>query len=183
MFDGQGNEGAITFGKIGTVVVLFDHESDRSPFAFAYGEDGTGYDIERFFRGMPAQLRKLAQDEALQFMLQDYQGGKPGITAAMWGEGETITAAEPWDAIREHGGFLIEHALLDPTGAITDLQDNYALSDSQAQLLAALFERRLASEGQTISLTEGERAVLMAQGKADIQASRKLFELIHIILP
>jgi len=82
----MGTWGTITFGDGRTVGVFRDEHSPRSPLG-----SQQPYDLAPFFAEAPAEIRVLAQDQALSYVLEEHEGiVQPIITAALWGEGGAI---------------------------------------------------------------------------------------------
>lgn len=179
--DGQGGEGVVVFGDGRTVGGFFDHESDRSPIP---DEREREYDWRPFFAGIPPDLLALVQREILPRMRFEYRGIlTPIVTAAFWGRGDQLTGAEPWDAIFDNGGFLLETALLEPEEAIEACRANYAFSNAQVTALRSLFERRMASQDAVVSVAPAEGQLFRLGGEAAIEKSRALLAAVSIGLP
>src|SRR5207248_1258528 len=83
--DSAGSRGTIAFSGEKFVGVFFYERSDRNPF-----HSKSEYELDRFFTGLPHDLRSLAQDEALQYVLQESNGAAiPIITSAFWADGKS----------------------------------------------------------------------------------------------
>jgi hypothetical protein len=120
------------------VGVFFDEHSSRNPF-----RPGSDYIPERLFTGMPDNLRSLADDEALQYVLQEYQGAiAPVFTAVFWDDGERLAAAELWQRVLAH---LVRLQLMDAEDALAEWQKAYEMSSSQVTLARCLFDRKMAA--------------------------------------
>jgi hypothetical protein len=151
--DGSGNRAAIAFQDDAIVGVFFDHESERSP----YGDDGD-YDWRRYFTGAPAHVPALAAEHALPYMLQDeLVSPLPLITAACWSDGAELTGSESWPDVYTHGGHLVRIEILEPEEALAECQAEYEFTRAQADLLRALFQRKLASGPAPMVLTADEQ--------------------------
>jgi len=112
--DTAGTRGTVTFGDHALVGVFRDEHSPRSPL----WTDQT-YNLNLYLRGMPPALRDMADEEALQYVLEEHQGVTgPIITAAFWSDDDTLTAAEPWSDVVKHGAHLVSRELLDPDTAL-----------------------------------------------------------------
>ncbi|MDB5077860.1 MAG: hypothetical protein JWO42_4039, partial [Chloroflexi bacterium] len=142
----QGARGTIAFGSLGTVGVFFDVDSSRNPYP-----SGRTYELETYFRGISSELFALARDEALQYILDDYNGETlPVITSAFWSSGGSISAAEPWEDVLAHGAHLVEVDSLDNDDARKELEREYEFSQEQCTLLQSLFLRKTAASAQAV---------------------------------
>ncbi len=156
--DHAGTIGTVTFGEDGLVGVFFDAKSPRSPFV-----SGKPYSIDPLVAGMPPALRKLAEEEALQYMIQEHEGADvPIITAAVWSERGEVVAAEPWDEVRENGGHVVRFQCMDADGALAEWGSDMSLSPEQLALARTLYERKLALGDARYTMSEEEKRILGA---------------------
>jgi hypothetical protein len=157
----SGTTGAITFEASNLVAVFFDAKSPRSPFL-----SGEPYNIDYCLEGMPTGLLEVAKSEALQYMLQEYEGKPiPIITAAIWSVGETLAAIEPWENVRENGGHIIRIQLeFDDEPALAEWKNDLSLSDSQVELVRAIYRRKLSSGRHRMALSPAEVVTLAPAG-------------------
>jgi hypothetical protein len=180
--DSMGSRGTIAFaGETGEdiVGVFFDANSSRNPFR----SEVVDYSVDRFLMGMPTHLHKLAYEEALQYVLQDYRGVvMPVITAAFWSKGDRLEASEPWQQVFENGAHLIRIQLMELSQALSEWQEAYDLSSSQVALAQSLFDRKIATPDRPITLDSRERDILLAEATSDegIDESRASFAEIGI---
>lgn len=175
----MGAYGTVTFAENSVVGVFFDSHSSRSP----YRSEGS-YDLRSFLSGIPENLLVLANQEALQYVLQEYKGiTMPIITAAFWSEDDYLTAAKPWQEVFANGAHLVRIQLLDTEKAIAEWQTNYELKSSQVELTRSLFYRKVTRPQTQIVLDDQERSVLASDGTEGIEVSRELLAGIGIILP
>ena len=173
-----GAYGTITFAEKGVVGVFFDVHSQKSPFRAK-----KSYNLLSFFTGMPDDLLSLAHEEALQYVLQEYEGAdRPIITAAFWSEDKDLIGAEPWQNIFNNGAHLVSVQLLETDAAIAEWQSNYELSFAQVDLLRSLFTRKIADPNIPIVLNNQEKYVVVTDGAEGVAESRELFKSIGIIL-
>ncbi len=152
--DMQGRNGVVSFDDDLLVATFFDQDSERGPYRTP-GE----YDLNRFFRGMPAPHRSLVERRP-ELRLELYDEGISCVTAAFWNEGESLTAADPWDVVLAEGAQLIRIELLeDLDQSIGQWQQQTGMNTEQATVVRWLFDRKLAQPTGTIvlSLEEAER--------------------------
>jgi hypothetical protein len=176
--DSQGTRGTMTFAPEGLIGVFRDDQSSRAPWHCT-----TPYRLEDFFAGIPPDLRQLAEEEALMYVRDAYDGQvSPLITTAFWASTGDVTAAEPWSAVLEHGGHLIARELMDMEEGLAAWREHYGWSAAETDLIATLFMRRMATDAAVVvSPTEWE--CITRAGTAGIDDARVLLEHLGFILP
>jgi hypothetical protein len=178
-YNTQGTWGAITFGNNKTVGVFRNDKSPRAPW---HSEDP--YAINKILKGMPADLAAYAHETALRYLFDSYETYTgPIITAAFWGTGTTLEAAESWADIREHGGHLIDIDLMDSEEGIATWQAQYEWSDVESQLQRTLFNRRMAMPDTPVPVTPEEWALITKNGTQGVEDGRRLLEGLGFMLP
>ena len=66
-----------------------------------------------FFDGAPEEVIKIAENETLQYVLENVNGvEKPVISAAFWGTWDKLYSLQSFDSIVENGGHIIRSQLL-----------------------------------------------------------------------
>lgn len=177
--DTMGTHGTVSFYEDSVVGVFFDLHSPRNPF-----KSKKKYDIQVFEKGMPSELLMRAEQEALQYVLEEYEGKiQPVITAAFWSKGEHLTAAEPWANVVTHGAHLIRIEVTQTEKAFREIQTQYEFSDEQIQLVRSIYERKVEMPNANLLLTERERDQISSQGVQGLEQCRELFSKIGITLP
>jgi hypothetical protein len=169
--DSAGSHGTVAFSGDRFVGVFFYEQSSRNPF-----RDPSYIDVDRYFFGIPDDLRELAYRKALRYNLEEYNGAPtPVITTAFWGDGvgERLVACEDWASVFLHGACLIQHQLLKPDLALAEWATEYELEPKEMDLVMTLFQRRVASSSLPIPLLESELQLLesFSPTKEGIQAS------------
>lgn len=180
--DSSGSRGTVAFCGKQFVGVFFSESSDRNPFS-----SDRAYDLQRFLVGLPDDLATLAHDEALQYVLQDYEGSaSPIITSAFWGDGkqERVAAAEAWSDVFENGAFLIKNQLLKQDESLAAWQAEYELSDEESAFVKSLFHRKLSRPEAQLSLTTADLSLLksVTQDEEGLETSREPFSEINFLL-
>jgi hypothetical protein len=174
--DSQGTRGTFTFGPDGLIAVIRDDDSPKAPW-----NSKKPYSLEPFLKNIPQNLYNLAQKEALQYVLDEYNGYEgPVVTAAFWGTGEVMEGAEPWKEIFENGAHLIKFELMEPETAFKEIEPDYGFSEAQMRLLKTIYDKRIKAGLEPIYLTEPEIQQLSFNGEWDITESLELFEAINI---
>lgn len=175
----QGTRGTITFHRDRVVAVFCDDDSPRAPWHL----DGP-YTLEPYSSSMPDDVRRLAEQEAFQYVVDDVDGWAISVvTAAFWSDGEALIASEPWAEVLAHGAHLIETELMHMPEALEDFRDGYEWADAEIQLLQSIFTRRMEAATGPIYLEEWEWAAFIANGTEGLEESRALLADIGIMLP
>lgn len=167
MNDSQGSRATITFHSEYIIAVFQDlSKIDKSKSAYDY------------FAGAPNNILKIANEEALQYVLENINGEiKPIITAAFWGTWETLSSNETWDNITENGGHILTNQLLDYEKSLVNWDDNYGLNTIRLDLIHSLFQRKTTNKNCTIHLTEQETSALYG----DVEECRKSLRELNIL--
>ncbi|HRQ36762.1 MAG TPA: hypothetical protein PLD25_02475 [Chloroflexota bacterium] len=177
--DSQGTRGTITFSDNDVIGVFRDENSRRSPLTL-----DNGYDLSKYFAGIPPRLMKIAEQEALQYVLEEYQGSViPIVTAAFWSNDKFLAGADSWKDIYTHGAHVLRVQILDTETAIKEWQDNYEMSAPKVALMRSLFNQRLKNPKKELVLTGEELIILKGKGSRGIEESRELFAGINIVVP
>lgn len=181
--DSAGSRGTVAFSTRNPamfVAVFFLESSNRNPF-----RSNREYQLEPFLRGIPEELRPLADSEALQYVLQEYQGRPtPIITAAFWSDGrqQRAVGAESWRDIFGHGACLIQNQLLPTDAALSRWQTEYDFSARETNLVRVLYERKLRNFDSLVSLQPEEVILLkhIAASSEGFETSKESFSEIRV---
>jgi hypothetical protein len=146
-------DGTITFDNENGVLVgaIRDNESDRlSGYPNPLAKPALEY-----FSHADEKVRMLAEKEALQYLLLDFEGAQqkkglfgkkkkaeiviPAITTAFWSEGEDICSVDDETAFLENGGEWI-YRICAPHDALIDfVVEDYELSADELKFAEELF--------------------------------------------
>lgn len=175
----EGAHGVITFAEETTIGMFFDVHSPRNPF-----RSKAIYDLDHLLSDMPTNIRFLAEQKTLQYMLDEYEGWTtPIITASFWSRGEYLTASEPWAKVLVHGAHLIHAETLPLEDSITILQERYEFTPGHINLLQSLFNRRMHASVKSTVLTDTEIKAISQTDCAGIKEARELLASVNIVLP
>jgi hypothetical protein len=176
--DNQGARGAITFAKDKLVGVFFDYNSIRSPWRSGHLSESRSY-----LRDCPKDLFSLAEREAMQYVLEDYNGDNIAIvTAAFWGDSDQLAGVEEWEIIEEHGGHLVHIQILPHEEAMLEWTEQYELLPQQSTLLMHLFRRRMDDPDGILRLSRSELDVLTSAGDEGLKYAKEMLSTINIVL-
>ncbi len=114
-----------------------------------------------FFDGAPEEVIKIAENETLQYVLENVNGvEKPVISAAFWGTWDKLYSLQSFDSIVENGGHIIRSQLLPFNEAMEEWRDYYDLDLKQISLIQKLFNATLGSNGEAVFLQDNEIELL-----------------------
>lgn len=114
-----------------------------------------------FFDGAPEEVIKIAENETLQYVLENVNGvEKPVISAAFWGTWDKLYSLQSFDSIVENGGHIIRSQLLPFNEAMEEWRDYYDLDLKQISLIQKLFNATLGSNGEAVFLQNNEIELL-----------------------
>jgi hypothetical protein len=148
--DGMGSRGTVSFSDIGYVGVFFDEHSKRSPYRKV-----SSYSVDSFFVGAPDALRNLAENEALQYVIDELNGiDQPVITAVFWSDGNNniIEYAVTWDDLVTDGGHLIERQLLPIDEAIARWRLDKDMTSTEIALAHSIYASRIGESTGILAL-------------------------------
>lgn len=148
----EGVRGVISFGE--EIYVCVTQNS----------ADYEGYDehrIAELFYGAEEKINKLAEDEALQYVLINHNGDKiPFISTAFWKSGNTNFSNQSEAEIIEHSDNTIIPFLYSESDAKKYWKEYYEMNDEQGKMMEDIYERRIKSKG-TLKLTSNEKNKLI----------------------
>lgn len=150
MNDSQGCRATITFHKEYIIAVFQDANKVKG-----------NTDALSFFDGAPREITEIAENEALQYVLDDVDGVvKPVVTAAFWGTWDKLNSVQSFDSIVENGGHIIHSQLLPYNDAMDEWRDYYDLDSKQISLIQKLFNAKINSNGEEFILHDDEMKLL-----------------------
>lgn len=123
---------------------------------------------ERLFRGMPADLRAVAEEIVRAHPhMQLPLGGEvlPLASAILWSEGGRLRTAVPWPEFLENGGHILRDHLVRPENALAAWAEAEALSGGETEFARRVFDCKRAAGFGPISLTADEWDWLAEQAR------------------
>jgi hypothetical protein len=144
--DSSGSRGTISF-RGNQVVGAFRNDNEPSrPIAF-----------NRFFESAPADIRHIAEQETLPYLLEDTDGiVRPSFTAAFWVSNDVIYLSDTWDVLVKYGAKLFIDRIMDVEKAYTYWKDVYKMNDAQFELFKRLSHRKITHPQVSIVLTHAD---------------------------
>lgn len=168
----EGIRGVISFSKELYVCVIQNSADD-----VRYVEQR----VLELFNGADEKIMKLAEDEALQYMLINYNGGIiPFISTAFWGNGNNIFSNQSETEIIKISEKMIMPFLYSERDAIKYWKDYYEMSDEQSKMMESIYERRIKSKGD-LYLSADEKKKLI-EWFSDIDECIESFGEINIFV-
>jgi len=172
--DSSGTRGTITFDSKYCVAAFRNDNSDRittSNFSEAH----------KYFQGASYEILKLAEDEALQYLLENVNGRTiPAITTAFWGKNNNLFTNDIYDEMIDNGGFLLERQVMDLDAAIEAWKEYYDMSEQQCDLLKSVYERKVNNPNGVLTLSTEEISLIESDDEEGLNESRVSFEEIGI---
>lgn len=170
--DSSGTRGTITFHP-NCLLAAFRNENSERLLTYK--------DALEYFMDSPEEVKELAVNETLQYLLEDIDGKTvPVITTAFWGNSENIYSQDDINKLIENGGFLLERQASDVETALNEWHDYYEMSDAQINLLNSIFQRKIENPSEVIVLTLGEIQMIESADEEGLVESRISFEEIGI---
>jgi hypothetical protein len=187
-------------GWIGDVYELNNWEGTFGVVVFFFGGAvGAFYDVhnshkwawllhnqESFFRGMPTDLRAIADKIALQYLLREVEGRSiPLVTAVFWAAGETLSAAVPWAEFMDNGGHILRIHLMERKAALVEWTKEYEMTADEVEFAERVFDRKQGAKSSWIDLTESEAEWLQQRAGTSngMKQCRKSFAEIGVFVP
>jgi hypothetical protein len=175
--DSAGSRGTITFADNQLVAVFRDDNSLRTPW------NNPNYNIDELLKGIPSDLLILAENEALQYVIDEYNGvNAPIITSAFWSNNEYMTSSESWMTVVEHGAHILSFELMNLDEAINLCLREYNWNQVEVNVLRNLFEKRKLSSSVEVTLTDDDARVFTKDGIDNAQESLQLLECVGIVI-
>lgn len=146
MNDSQGCRATITFHNKYIIAVFQDIE-----------KVDWNIDALTFFDGASKEIIEIAQNEALQYVLDEVDGVvKPVVTAAFWGTWDRLNSVQSFEDIIQNGCHIIHSQLLPYNDAMNEWRDYYDLDSKQISLIQKLFDAKINSSDDKIILHDDE---------------------------
>ncbi|MFC4812915.1 hypothetical protein [Paenibacillus sp. GCM10023250] len=171
--DSAGTRGTITFHTQYCVAAFRDERSSR----ISSGDAG------KYFLSAPSNIVELAEEEALQYLLDDINGqSTPLITTAFWSDGEKLYSHDSFPEMLRNGGDILEIQVMDIDSAIKSWVDYYDMNVEQVKLLRSIYEKKISNPNQEMKLSEVEVALISSDDQEGLGESKISFEEMGILL-
>lgn len=165
MNDGMGCRGTITFATDYTVAAFRDDKLRPQP-------------PEDFLDAKNTELIRIADNEALQYLLDDADGEtKPVITSAFWGKNEALFAAFDADYLFSRGAALIRHQICSPEDAMAYWTEYYEMEQNEITLTRKLFCKKCNAPDEKLHLDADDLKLLSENGNIHPECLISLSEI------
>lgn len=170
-----GTRGTITFHPQYIVAAFRNERSSRLSAKEGFKEAAS------YFEGAGGAILRLAEEEALQYLLDDVNGKTlPLITTAFWGEHEALFSPDNFEDLMRHGGFLLETQMMGFDDAVKRWQEEYEMSAELCTLMTSLFKQKIKKPSKKIYLSKEEIELIGTEDEEGLRASQTSFEEIGI---
>jgi len=167
--NGEGTRGTITFIE-NYCVGAFRDETNASAFKIGYSA----------FEKAPQEIVKLAQNETLQYLLDNHDGEvKPVVTSVFWGAGPLFCPDEVLEALNADA-HIISTQLLESDDASTAWKHYYELNNKQGSLLKNLFYKKITAPSKRIILSQKETEAIGVKSEDGWKECKESFEELNI---
>lgn len=174
--DSEGARGTITFNLKYCVGAFRNDNSDRIKTI------NNAKQAKDYFVGAPKEVVNLAENEALQYLLENVEGkAVPIITTAFWGVGENLFAIDSVEEMYQNGVFLLERQLMDFDSSIESWTEYYDMSSQQCDLLKTIFKKKINQKVGDIILSRDDIQQIGTSDINGLEESRISFEEIGIM--
>ncbi|TCI71348.1 MULTISPECIES: hypothetical protein [unclassified Exiguobacterium] len=171
--DGQGSRGTVAFGQ--------------EVYAAGFRNDHLALnpvDAKQYFIEAPDQVQQTAEQETLQYLLDEVDGEvRPVVTTVLWESEQHVFSSHPYDIMLERGADLLEVQASEYEAAIEFWEENYELTEQQLALVEKLYHLKLEDPTRRILLTEEDIQSINANDVEGIEESRCSFSEIGIEWP
>ncbi|TCI29734.1 hypothetical protein EVJ33_08780 [Exiguobacterium sp. SL-10] len=171
--DGQGSRGTVAFGQEIYVAGFRNDHLALNPV-----------DAKQYFIEAPDQVQQIAEQETLQYLLDEVDGEvRPVVTTVLWESDERVFSSHPYDVMLERGADLLEVQASAYEAAIEFWEENYELTEQQLALVEKLYHLKLKDPTERIVLSKEDIQILDSNDVEGIEESRISFSEIGIDWP
>lgn len=169
--DSMGQRGTVSFSGYQCVAAFRNDKSERASKVI---------EASRFFQGANEEILNLAKSEALQYLLDEIDGNTiPFITTAFWGEFD-LYSNDTTEELFCNGGGLLEYQVVEYEKAVSGWAERYDMNTNQVKLLKIVYDRKINSNNQLISLSKEEIDLIGISDEQGLEESRISFEEMGI---
>lgn len=175
--DLEGNLATISFFETGVVGVIYRKELHQDQSLSLHKQF-----LENLLDTMPNELRKLAEEETIQYFIQNIQGEEfPLISDLFWSADNFLASSieqTQWNNIWLK---LIKNQLLGVEEELLALQKEYNLNENEMQLMSLIINKKISTPNKIIEIrTEPYMEKILKSG--DINISIHLLKKMGIFL-
>ena len=169
--DSSGQRGTVSF-KEGCCVAAFRNDNSQ--------RINDSIEIKQYFEGADVPIIQLANEEALQYLLDEVNGEvKPVITTAFWGK-ESLITNDTMEVMMKNGGNLLETQVCEIPVATQYWKDVYQMNDNQVKIMLSVYGKKSEMPSQTILLSKQEVDALGIKNEDGKIESKESFAEMNI---
>jgi hypothetical protein len=173
--DSAGTRGTITFNSQYCVAAFRNDKSERVNISEGLKE------ANHYFDGAPEEILRLAQEETLQYLLDNVKGKTiPLITTAFWGTNDNLITGDTFENMYENGVFLLETQTMNFDESVEAWKEYYDMSLQQTNLLLSIYKRKVDNPKEVLMLTKEEVDLIGSDDEDGLNESRDSFEEMGI---
>ncbi|TCI21625.1 hypothetical protein [Exiguobacterium sp. SL-9] len=171
--DGQGSRGTVAFGQ---EIYVAGFRNDY----FAVNP----VDANQYFIEAPDQVQQMAEQETLQYLLDEVDGAtRPVVTTVLWESDERVFSSHPYDVMLERGADLLKVQASAYEATLAYWEEYYELTEEQLELVEKLYHLKLKDPTERIVLSKEDIQILDSNDVEGIEESRISFSEIGIDWP
>ena len=165
--DGFGSRGTVTFENDVCVCAIRSDNSERLSRFIPY---------TYYFENCPVQNFRLAEEETLQYLLDERNGEiLPVITACFWNNGNELESNDSWKDIFSNGGDILIPQLSSFEIGLEHWKNYYGMNKAELNLVVKLFKEKVSNPQQDIKLTD-DVEILSKYGLEGFKQAKELLE-------
>lgn len=173
--DSEGARATITFRDNYYVGAIRDDNSER------LSEKTKLLKYTEYFNEASQEIKQLAEQEALQYLLEDVDGTTtPLITTAFWGNEYETVSNDKYDDFNQNGGFLLERQVMNLENSIESWVEYHDMTQNQCDLLKSIYKKKITQPNKIIRLTKHEIDMIGTEDIEGLDESRVSFSEIGI---
>lgn len=174
--DGSSTRATITFHPSGCVAVFRNDKSNR-----AYGKKSKEIKLEDYFKNAPAEILKIANEECLQYLLDEIDSKiQPVISTSVWEENGNFYSMDSLETFLEEGGEILQKQSLSIDEAQEIWMEEFEMTEEQSELTLSIFNRKMANPTEKIILTPDEIKIIGSEDAYGISESKICCEALGI---
>lgn len=171
--DGFGSRGTVTFKNNFCVCAFRADNSNRLKTYHTY---------KRYFENCPDEIFQLAEEETLQYLLDESNGAIfPVITACFWSNENNLESNDSWNDIFSNGGDILIPQLSSFEIGLEHWKNYYEMDIAELNLVVKLFKAKVSNPAHDIRLVD-DVEILSKYGIEGFNEAKQLLESMCIYI-
>jgi hypothetical protein len=173
--DSSSARGTITFYNDHCVGAFRDNNSER------LSNESRICKYTEYFNGVSENIIRLAEQEALQYLLENVDGRvTPLITTSFWNDENDFYSNDIFEDFIQNGGSLLERQAMNISQAIEEWKEYYDMTQEQIDLLINVYKRKITYPNQILILSKDEVNMIGTDDEEGLDESKTSFSEIGI---